>query len=594
VSVRVRLGAPVLTIDGMKKLFILAINTLLLLSILPANAVEIKRTNWLASCPEVIDVKPELPTPKTQNLVFLNTGQEFKLLAKNSAELAGEPQSIIGCYVIEKYISDASASPTFQIGSLNRDSTGYYFKNAAGTTWRLTLNLDKLILETAPDSLYYKPGLGFRLDQTLEKATDCKVKNYSLGAIRLGFPRNSDRVPQLGKTNNLIIVVDFPDAKLTESLETVVDNVLSPKTVEKFFSLSSYGRFEPTFTIFPSVVRMNSLDASFAPDKSGKFLDEPQQLVSEAVRIARAQARIDSYQSVTIFAPTSKSLGYFGAAYPDFPVNLGEKTILNSQLMGQIGSLTSPVPSWKIFAHEYGHFLGMYDYYVPGTGTSGKSPGPFDIMGNTTGKANSFFGFQRWVQGWLDDRDVICNPNLNSLITHTLSPLNSKSGKRVYVHPMDGTTALVVEYRAESEFDNLNGNDGLLVYLIDMKVASSEGPISIQPSEEDIILNPQDDVQRYSTAPLSSGQQVRIKDLVVIAGDVNKEQATFKVLSTVDYKAQQEAEKKAVLESKPKSETAALDSEVKKKKTILCIKGKLTKKVTQVSPKCPAGYKKKP
>jgi hypothetical protein len=30
-----------------------------------------------------------------------------------------------------------------------------------------------------------------------------------------------------------------------------------------------------------------------------------------------------------------------------------------------------------------------------------------------------------------------------------------------------------------------------------------------------------------------------------------------------------------------------------KKSTITCIKGKMTKKVTAVSPKCPAGYKKK-
>jgi hypothetical protein len=30
-----------------------------------------------------------------------------------------------------------------------------------------------------------------------------------------------------------------------------------------------------------------------------------------------------------------------------------------------------------------------------------------------------------------------------------------------------------------------------------------------------------------------------------------------------------------------------------KKTTITCIKGKLTKKVTAVNPKCPSGYKKK-
>jgi M6 family metalloprotease-like protein len=609
----------------MKKFTTLVISSLFLLSSFPANAVEIKRSDWLASCPEVVDTNPELSTPKTQNLVFLNTGQEFKLLSKNSTEFAGSPQAIIGCYVAEKFVSNPSTSPTFQIGSLNRDASGFYFKNAAGTTWRLTLNPVTLILETAPGSLYYKQGLGFRLDQTLEKAADCKVKNYSLGAIRLGFPRNSDRVPQLGVTNNLIIVVDFPDSKLTERLETIVDNVLAPKIVENFMNSNSYGRFKPAFTIFPSVVRMNSPDKSFAPRIPGKFVDEPQRLVSEAVSLARAQFQLDSYSSVTVFAPTSNSLGYFGAAFPDFPINLGGKTILNSQLVGQVGSINSAVPSWKVFAHEYGHFLGMYDYYVPGTGDSGKSPGPFDIMGNTTGDSNSFFGFQRWIQGWLDDADVICNLNPNSSTVHSLVPLGSKNGKRVFVHPIDGTTALVIEYRTDTEFDNLNGNEGLLVYLIDMKVASSEGPISIQPSEQDLVLNPRDDVEKYSKAPLSTGQSVKVRDLVIIAEEVSKERASFKVLTVLDYQAKQEAEAKASAELKAKQETdakaaaelkAKQDAEAKaaaelkakqeaeakaavasaaatKKTSITCVKGKLIKKVTALKPKCPTGYKVK-
>jgi hypothetical protein len=46
-------------------------------------------------------------------------------------------------------------------------------------------------------------------------------------------------------------------------------------------------------------------------------------------------------------------------------------------------------------------------------------------------------------------------------------------------------------------------------------------------------------------------------------------------------KAKQEAEAKAALAA------------AAKKSTITCVKGKLTKKVTAVNPKCPAGYKKK-
>ena len=620
------------------------ISCLFLTYLQPAAAAERKKANWLASCPEVIDATPTLSTPKT---IFLRSpsGQEFKLLSKDSVEFVTEPQSIIGCYVYEEYVINPNLSPNWQIGALNRDLNGYYFKNQAGVTWRLTLNTQSLILETEPGSLYYKQGAGFRLDTDHIRAIDCKVKDYFLNSVRLGFPRNIDRVPQFGVTKNLILVVDFPDAVLTESLDSVVDNIVAPKVVENFFFQSSNGKLRPTFTTFPQVIRLNSLEKSFAPNSSGGFLVDgvmqDHRLVREAIGIAKTQGSLDGYSSINVFAPTANSMGYYGSAYLDLPLDVGNKTVYNSQLVGgTIGTVKSSVPSWKVFAHEYGHLLGMYDYYIQGTGSSGKSPGPFDFMGNTSGTANSFFGFQRWVQGWFEDNDVDCDFTPNSSITHTLSPLNQASGKRLYVHPLDGTTALVVEFRAESEFDLLKGNDGLLVYLIDMKIASIKGPISIQPSEQDLVLNPRDDVERYSTAPLSTGQFVKVKDLVIVADTVGKDQASFRVFTKGEFlvkqeaeakiaaelKAKQEAEAKIAAELKAKQEAEAkIAAELKakqeaevaaavdkaaadllaqqkaagakaaatKKTTITCIKGKLTKKVTAVKPKCPGGYKLK-
>ena len=43
----------------------------------PVNAAERKKSNWLASCPEVIDLTPNIETKKTQHLRFQNTGQFF-------------------------------------------------------------------------------------------------------------------------------------------------------------------------------------------------------------------------------------------------------------------------------------------------------------------------------------------------------------------------------------------------------------------------------------------------------------------------------------------------------------------------------------
>jgi membrane protein involved in colicin uptake len=64
-----------------------------------------------------------------------------------------------------------------------------------------------------------------------------------------------------------------------------------------------------------------------------------------------------------------------------------------------------------------------------------------------------------------------------------------------------------------------------------------------------------------------------------------------------ELKAKQEAEAKAKAEEEAKAraeaEAKAKLEAAKKKSTITCVKGKLTKKVTTVKPKCPSGYKKK-
>ena len=62
---------------------------------------------------------------------------------------------------------------------------------------------------------------------------------------------------------------------------------------------------------------------------------------------------------------------------------------------------------------------------------------------------------------------------------------------------------------------------------------------------------------------------------------IDKQEAEAKAKAEAEAKAKAEAEAKAKLEA------------AKKKTTITCVKGKLTKKVSAVNPKCPKGYKKK-
>jgi membrane protein involved in colicin uptake len=63
--------------------------------------------------------------------------------------------------------------------------------------------------------------------------------------------------------------------------------------------------------------------------------------------------------------------------------------------------------------------------------------------------------------------------------------------------------------------------------------------------------------------------------------------------AAAELKAKLDAEAKAAAELKAKQEAEAKAAAANKKTTITCIKGKLTKKVTAVKPKCPSGYKLK-
>jgi hypothetical protein len=66
-------------------------------------------------------------------------------------------------------------------------------------------------------------------------------------------------------------------------------------------------------------------------------------------------------------------------------------------------------------------------------------------------------------------------------------------------------------------------------------------------------------------------------------------EAELKAKAEAELKAKAEAEARAKAEAEAKAKLEA----AKKKSTITCVKGKLTKKVTAVNPKCPKGYKKR-
>jgi membrane protein involved in colicin uptake len=83
----------------------------------------------------------------------------------------------------------------------------------------------------------------------------------------------------------------------------------------------------------------------------------------------------------------------------------------------------------------------------------------------------------------------------------------------------------------------------------------------------------------------------KIAEEIRLAAELKaKQEAEAK--AAAELKAKQEAEAKAAAELQAKQEAEAKAAALKKT-TLTCVKGKLTKKVNAVKPKCPSGYKLK-
>jgi hypothetical protein len=147
------------------------------------------------------------------------------------------------------------------------------------------------------------------------------------------------------------------------------------------------------------------------------------------------------------------------------------------------------------------------------------------------------------------------------------------------------------------------------VYIIPLKVANIKADAFIFSQLITLVINDEADRLQITDAGISSTIRVitssqyadEAKALVELKA---KQEAEAK--AAAELKAKQEAEAKAAAELKAKQDAEAKaaaelkakqEAEAKvastKKTTITCVKGKLTKKVTAVKPKCPTGFKKK-
>jgi len=445
----------------------------------------------------------------------------------------------------------------------------------------------------------------------------CRIKASPWQTVSLGFPVSPERLAHYSKPKILVIpfkLKDNPNYKFSTDFKR--DYESASTNIAKF----SNGKSTPDFVVSPTVeteftnktmenLKSNQQNANQAKDESRstwgfvrKFIADHDSTIDftgvTAVVLEGSSTSSSSYiAEAMMMSSNDRGDPYFRG------VETKEGKIYNFSLLDQHNSVST-------ITHEVMHLYGLTDLY-------GTSDGP-DILSLMAGNSINLLSYEKWVLGWLPDSDVQCLSSVSQSSIYKFSFDYAKIDQILVIRAETGEDFIVettmVKGKRFLAFYSLNNEarPPIIVYT-GYKGQTRDADIGdytaigtqLKSNKHTLLISSMDSssitVHFASTSQTSSNE---FKDLVTKSAELKTKldleaaanaKAVADAKAAADLKALQEAEAKAASDFKAKqeAETKAALAAAAKKSTITCVKGKLTKKVTAVNPKCPSGYKKK-
>ena len=521
-------------------------------------------------------------------------GQYLQRVDIKTGKLVEKPQGILGCY---KYFSaNTGYDARWDVGVIDYINGKLKWINDVGVGWDLIADFTNRRFQTNETNPYFPASFFIEPSFNPKTGDTSSCKQFRRHAI--GFPTNRTDINLTADPIFLAVLIDFSE-QYSKSTEQELSRFEFAR-VENFWEKNSYGKSRLRIETFPTTVK---LDTSGSVYETGKE-NEIWPIVVDKLRKSLDLSKYAGF----VFATPSNGPRLQAGYAAQMKVGKELKQIV---WMGGWNSIRENfVPIWKVVTHEFGHSYGLPDLYLTsGDNSAGKTMGPFDIMDGVTGISNSVTFIQRWMLGWLPDSDVTCLIPQENPIAVNLKPVTStESVIRGLIIPISDYESLLVEARVKSEFDDLNSDqEGVLVYLSDTRIPSGRGPLRIITSKNSWTSDPKtmDDVERFKFGALRLKERVSYGDTFVEFSGRDRDLFQVTVTKGNDFftavdlkvaaglKDKLEEEARLIAEKLVAEKLAAARLASLRKTTITCFKGKATKKVTAVNPKCPAGYKKK-
>jgi len=457
---------------------------------------------------------------------------------------------------------------------------------------------------------------------------DCRISASRNQVVSLGFPLRAERIANISKPKILVVpfqLKDTPNYVFSDSMKA--DYLTAAENISKIsngLSTVEYV-FAPTIQTELTNADMDQLKIN----QSAQFQKDETKSTYGFVRkfLAEHDSRLDykGVNGVILAGSSTSAFSDIAEAFmfwknPDNPwfrpIETAEGTINNAVLLDNHSSQ-------QTITHEIMHMYGLTDLYGTQTG-----PGRLSLMASN---AVNLLSYEKWVLGWLPDTEVQCFTGVSKTsITNfnfDYTKINQVAVIRAGVNEdyiVETSVVTGTRYIAFYRLDN-EARPPLTFYK-----EREQGQIGGSEIEDHTVIGTQLNAPDYTLlvgnldsasitlhlVPFSQTSTNEYKDLVSkstqlkskITQDVAskakadaelkaKQEADARAAAiakaAADLKAKQDAEAKAAADKVAAELLAATKAAAKKKTTITCVKGKLTKKVTAVKPKCPSGYKKR-
>lgn len=343
-----------------------------------------------------------------------------------------------------------------------------------------------LIIKVTITSLFFT---FFQLNFSNADTNLCKIENNKLWTTLthgLGFPRPENRLPNKGTLNFKVLFAMSSGSTIAnkKSAEDLYKK-LQPEIVSSFYNQVSNGsvqkiQFEPYY----SWIEFDKLESlkDAAGDEIKLVEAEWRTFVSKTLETAESQIDFTNSDGVMIILDPNSSYLRLGYAMTD-EFTVDGKKISNVVMLGrayvQVG-LRSPY----LVIHELGHLFGLPDLYSFQDSTD--TVAYFSIMNKAAVGGIGYFGWEKYILGWLDDPQIICHKA--GEVVGNLVPFTKINGLKMIAVPISSSQVLVVENRTKEGIDKMIPDPGIIAYIVDSSIEGGKNPIKVLNNKKPIKL----------------------------------------------------------------------------------------------------------